>query len=379
MVNRLSAGCIFLVSAALLCGCGSEATPVEEATAASDTSPASTAARAATSTATEVVGPAVTPTLEPMDPMPGLVYAAPVPEKGIVGPFLVESDGRSTQLGDKPNPALSPDRSQVLYSDKDDIWILDLETEKTRNLTKTNDRIETFYQWWPANPDLIVFQYQPMDDAGPDAGFLTSMKPDGTNVLLLDEEARSFSPAALSPDGQSIAYDRAGQPWIYHFNAGKMPIFPKSFTGFHIAVNPAWSPDSRQIAWQLFGIPTAEDSNSAVAVLDLDTFTVNRIHEYPVDGGSGIGPHHLAWSPDGKWLAVANPGESDKVSLWAMLPDGSEEHYIGSGDLPIWSPDGSMLVYSVSGSVFAVKTGEWIPAQVKLPESAQVIDWVKLD
>jgi Tol biopolymer transport system component len=87
----------------------------------------------------------------------------------------------------------------------------------------------------------------------------------------------------------------------------------------------------------------------------------------------------LAWSPDGKWLAVANPGESDKVSLWAMLPDGSEEHYIGSGDLPIWSPDGSMLVYSVSGSVFAVKTGEWIPAQVKLPESAQVIDWVKLD
>jgi Tol biopolymer transport system component len=161
-----------------------------------------------------------------------------------------------------------------------------------------------------------------------------------------------------------------------------MPIFPKSFTGFHIAVNPAWSPDSRRIAWQLFGIPTAQDENSALAILDLDSLSVTVLHKYPIIGGSGIGPDHLAWSPDGKWLAAANQGElaeDGKVSLWVINPDGSEEHHIASGDLPIWSPDGTILLYTDGEATFAVNTKEWKPFRVLLPEGARVIDWVKVE
>ncbi|MGB7538310.1 MAG: hypothetical protein WBM17_07200 [Anaerolineales bacterium] len=382
MSKRFLAGFIFLVSVAALSACGSAPTPGVEKTPATVSLPAPTNSPTATIDATEVVGLAVGPTPAPAEPMPGLVYTAPVPDKGMAGPFLVEASGKSTQLGDKPQPALSPDRSQLLYSGNDDIWILDLATGKTRNLTKTNDRLERYYQWWPAHPDLIVFQYQPAEDPGPDAGYLASIKPDGTNYLLLDEESRSFSPAALSPDGQSIAYDRAGQPWVYNFGAGKMPIFPKSFTGFHLAVNPAWSPDSRRIAWQLFGIPTEQDNNNAVGILELDALAVTELHNYSVAGGSGIGPDHLAWSPDGKWLAVANQGElaeDGKISLWVMRPDGSEEQHLGPGDLPIWNPDGTILLYTTDDGTFAVKTGEWAPFRVMLPEGARVIDWVKLE
>ncbi len=382
MSKRFSNGCLCLVAAAALYACGSTPTPVEQKISAAESPSVPTALPTETNAATDVVGPAVSPTPAVSEPMPGMVYTAPVPEKGMAGPFLVGANGGSTQLSDKPDPALSPDRTQVLYSEKNDIWILDLASGKTRNLTKNGDRIEKFYQWWPAHPDLIVFQYQLVGDEGPGAGFLASMKPDGTNVLLLDEESASLSPAALSPDGQSIAYDRAGQPWVYNFSGGKMPIFPKSFTGFHLAVNPAWSPDSRKIAWQLFGMPTAQDENSALAILDLDSLLVTVLHKYPVIGGSGIGPDHLAWSPDGKWLAAANQGEltgDGKVSLWVMSPDGGEEHHIGSGDLPVWNPGGTILLYADGEATFAVKAGEWEPFRVLLPEGARVIDWVKVE
>ncbi len=382
MLTKSTAGCLFLVLAAALSACGSAPTPAGGKNPVLESLPASTVLPTETTTATDVVGPAVSPTPAVAEPMPGLVYTAFVPEKGNLGPYLVEADGRSTQISDKPNPALSPDRTQVLYSEKNDIWILDLASGKARNLTKTGNRIEKFYQWWPAHPDLIVFQYQLAGEEGPGAGFLASMKPDGTNVLLLDEEAGSLSPAALSPDGQSIAYDRAGQPWVYNFSGGKMPIFPKSFTGFHLAVNPAWAPDSRRVAWQLFGLPTAQDENSAIGILDLDALAVTELHRYPIIGGSGIGPDHLAWSPDGKWLAVANQGEiieDGKISLWVMSPDGVEELHLGSGELPIWNPDGTILLYTDGNATFAVKAGEWVPFRVMLPEAARVIDWVKID
>ncbi len=382
MSKRFNTVCGFLLLAAALSACGSTPTPDEGRALVTESLPTSINTPTASIGGTDVVGPAVSPTPALADPMPGLVYTAPVPDKGMVGPFLVEANGQSTQLGDKPEPALSPDRSQVLYSINDDIWILELATGKTRNLTKTNNRLERYYQWWPAHPDLIVFHYQLADNPGPNAGYLASMKPDGTNVLLLDEEVESSSPAALSPDGQSIAYDRAGQPWVYNFSAGKMPIFPKSYTGFHVAVNPAWSPDSRRIAWQLIGIPTAQDKNNAVGILDLDLLTISELHQYSDIGGSGIGPYHLAWSPGGKWLAVVNQGElveDGKISLWVMRPDGSEEHHIGSGDLPIWNPDGTILLYTTSEGTFAVKAGEWAPFRITLPEDAQVIDWIDLE
>src|SRR4030042_4420924 len=99
------------------------------------------------------------------------------------------------------------------------------------------------------------------------------MKTNGANAPVLDGGVGSNSPAALSPDGQSIAYDRGGQPWVYNFTGGNMPIFPKSFQEkFRIAANPAWSPDGRKIAWQLFGGQAETGGWSAAAGVHLATF-----------------------------------------------------------------------------------------------------------
>jgi WD40 repeat protein len=368
--------CPLPVLALALSACGPAATPAEETLSSNASPPAPTA------TATEVVVPVVTPTIAPAAPMPGLVYVDLDPATGMLGPYLVEADGQSVQLSDKPDPVLSPDRSQLLYSEGGDIWLLDLATEKTRNITRTKDRVERYYQWWPAHPDLIVFFYQSAANPGPGAGYLATIKPDGTNYLLLDEETGSLTPAGLSPDGQSIAYDRGGQPWVYNYSGGNMPIFPKTFPEtFSSAVNPAWSPDGRKIAWQLFGLSGSSDGSSAVAILDLDMLTVSLLHRYPILAGGGIGDHQLAWSPDGEWLAAANQAEREadgKISLWVMRPDGGEEYHIGAGVRPVWNPDGTTLVFSTDDGTYAVNAGEWIPFAVTLPKTARVTDWVKL-
>jgi Tol biopolymer transport system component len=387
MSARFPVGLLCAASAVALCSCGPASSPEKTTVPASPSLTATSGRATDTFPPTDVVGPAPTPTraatLPPSDPLPGLVFTVVEADKGAVGPWLVEADGQSKQLSDKYLPALSPDRTQLLFTSYGDIWLSDFTTGKTRNLTKTRNDAEAFYQWWPAHPDLIVFLYKPNDSTAPLAGYLATTKPDGTNYLLLDEEVGSKSPPDLSPDGRSIAFDLNGRPWVYNFGAGKMPIFPKTFQEpFQAAVNPEWSPDSRQIAWQIHGLSGGANGSSATAVLSLDTMMVTLLHRYAAAEGNGTGYYHLAWSPSGEWLAAANPAElpeEGKISLWVMSPDGSEEVHLGPGSLPIWSPDGKMLVYSTEEGAFAVKAGEWNPFRVTLPETAQVIDWVDVE
>jgi len=377
--------CLFLVlpvTVALLSACGGTPTSKPELLVSTVPAAASTNTPSPTQPALPTATPTTAVTLPPAAPMPGLVFMKAGNDAASLGLWIVQADGQSKQLSTKANPRLSPDQKQLLYSENGDIWLTDLGTGKNINLTRTNDKVETDYQWWPARPGIIVFHYQYKTDIQSTAGYLATVKTDGTNYILINDEIGSNSPAALSPDGQSIAYDRGGIPWVYNFTGGMMPIFPKSFQEkFQTAANPAWSPDSRKIAWQLFGDQTGSDGWSGVAVLDLDALEVMLLHRYPIPGGSTIGNYHLAWSPDGTWLAVANQAElaqDGTVSLWVMRPDGSEEHHIGNGDRPVWSPDGEALIFRATSGVFAVKVGEWNPFQVTLPADSQVIDWVKL-
>jgi hypothetical protein len=72
----------------------------------------------------------------------------------------------------------------------------------------------------------------------------------------------------------------------------------------------------------------------------------------------------------------AELGQDGKVSLWILSPDGGDVHALGVGDQPVWSPDGTLLIYQSGGQNLGVKTGEWIPFPVTLSADAQVIDWV---
>lgn len=245
---------------------------------------------------------------------------------------------------------LSPDNSQVLYSspEDNDIWLHDLGTGTVLNLTQTNDRLESGYMWWPQNPDTIVFNFRNAGASGLNSGHLgwISLLEPGYNVF--EQGLGSFSAAALSPDGKTIAFDRGQELWLYEMGAHAERIELSSFNVQPEKIwNPAWSPDGQQLAL-VVSIMTgdADAPTLATAILDFEQGTSRILHPYtPVAGSSEL--PQIVWSPDGEWLALTNPTEGigSHADFWVVSVDGSREIYLGSGLNPLWHPVERRLLY----------------------------------
>ena len=126
---------------------------------------------------------------------------------------------------------------------------------------------------------------------------------------------------------------------------------------------------------------------SATVIYDPRDNSVDVLHRYLGHGQRG-GPEN-AWSPDGEWLAVVNPGEIGDgigpMALWVMRPDGSEEHHLGFAGPPVWSPDGKYMIYpqweiGASGPhpVVMVEAGVWEPIVIEDLEGSTLDKWIYL-
>jgi hypothetical protein len=55
--------------------------------------------------------------------------------------------------------------------------------------------------------------------------------------------------------------------------------------------------------------------------------------------------------------------------------DGSEEHWLGVGSGPVWSPDGRWLTFGYGSVVWLTEVDTWRLQLVALPASAQIVAW----
>jgi hypothetical protein len=371
-------------------------TPTPPATQAITIQPTPTLAPTLVDTPT--VEPAASPTLQPTlsSPFTGLVYRLGdqlfwINSGGQPAPLAPGLDPQVLPSQFTPRAAFSYDgRYMISWWDFSDLWLVDLTTGEALNLTNTPDRVEYSAQFWPARPDTIIFMSQAVEDQGPSAGYLSAIQLDGSGYRLLDETASSIGLPALNPDGQTIAYDRGGEAWLYLWDSGPEAL---SLVDFNVSeklklANPAWSPRGKYLAWMATTDPAGPDFHAGVALFDMESNMFRLLHTFQSLGHGGW-YQTPSWSPDGTWLVVFDESQS-QPGLWIIHPDGSGESLVFAassmrsvgGLQAMWSADSQTLLVldpNAEGGLSAVGidilSGRAV--DLPLPAGALPLAWIQ--
>lgn len=147
-------------------------------------------------------------------------------------------------------------------------------------------------------------------------------KADGSNAELLgmyqQQNGTLFSPAP-SPDGGKVAFvtDSSGYSVIRILDVSTRTLEP-SFTR---GVDPAWSPNGQQIAYQ-------SSTDGTLYIMNADATNARQLNAttYP--------RHAIVWSPDSQWLLL----RSDSVAAYVMVNAQSGQTLPLRYTNPYWSP-----------------------------------------
>ncbi|AND69008.1 DNA-dirted RNA polymerase [Dyella thiooxydans] len=320
-----------------------------------------------------------------------LPMAAPAAEKT---PFTPADINRLAALSD---PALSPDGRWLLYTvtttnaDTDqpqsDLWRVGFDGRGRTQLTHTPDADESQAEW-SGDGKLIAFltdRKTGTDKDDEDSGSqVWTMPADGGEAHQVTHLPAGVEEFALSPDGKRlavIAFDPERPPgtkkpknpppivtdrfqfkdddsgWLgaRHKHLYVVDIASGQTTeltpGKHDEQLPAWSPDSRQIAYVTKrGADPDRHLNYDIYVIDARAGARERqLTTFP---GADLDPYWVsrpAWSPDGKRIAYLRSGE-DKWIYYAPWQLAVIDVATGKSTIPApidrcfthptWAPDG---------------------------------------
>ena len=206
---------------------------------------------------------------------------------------------------DDVGPALSPDRSRVVFSsnrddpngDLYDLYVVNADGSGLVRLTNSPGGAWVGSQAWSPDGSKIVFTSYRDDPSGE----IYIMNADGSGVVRLTRNSAADISPAWSPDGSWIAFcsNRGESEWqfdVYRMSASDGSAIVKVASD---GCDPAWSPDGSKIAYL-----TGTDLDMSIP--DLAVIGVNGtgfVQLHPFGMSSADSPGKPSWSPDGSWIA----------------------------------------------------------------------------
>jgi len=300
--------------------------------------------------------------------------------------------------------------------------IQNLVTGKTVDITASPDQYFCSVDWLGNRCDALLAY--PMLISDPRSGcwsYPVIFDMNGNSNIIGTSSPSPYYKAAVSPNGEYIAYSDRGHPILYKWGNGSIPLnfdqdaFPGCDYSFYY---PAWSGDSNKVAWEVMGRINGS-SVEGIGIYDLPGNTATFLYPYPmvdfawpnivsnpeqdtlqictfrnettsltVIKPDGTTVFYLDeailgdWSPDGEWLSYG-VHESTGYMEYVISSDGKELHALSPGWSILtvnsyidWSPDSRYLVYQDHDGYVIVKTGEWVPYRLHLPSGAKLMDWI---
>jgi TolB protein len=178
--------------------------------------------------------------------------------------------------------------------------------------------------------------------------------PDGSDRRQITRQGTrddGVTVLAWSPDGSKIAYsgdsggfiDRAyDDVWVIRASGGLARRLTRNRESDW---SPAWSPDSRKLAFDRQG-----DGYNWIYVVDVDGTGLRQL--------TANFNYHPTWSPDGRITYVNGRG------IWVMNPEGSGKRLLARVQIVItgylvpppatWSPDGTRVAYTTGTALWVM-------------------------
>jgi tricorn protease len=176
-----------------------------------------------------------------------------------------------------------------------------------------------------------------------------------TRNLTNTTAAHERSPA-WSPDSKSIAYfsDESGEYELHvRSQDGKGDVRKIKLSGAGFYADPVWSPDSQKISYT--------DNSWTLYWLDLKSGTSKKIGSEYLYGPSRARTIYHAWSPDSKWLAYTLSTKANIQTVYVYSTEQGKSFTITDGlsevTEPVFDESGKYLYFLGSTNAGPVK--EW--------------------